>query len=324
MTGLAGGDHLHFTMLVNGQMVNPVEWWDPHWIEDRILRKLRSTAGHAARPRAGLEIPWLLCSRLTHVLRVIASLLAGQPSRLRRLRSSAAPRPARRRADAKRVDQATAAQARAAACSFEGPAAAEPADQDDGDPACERANPRGRAVRDVRRCTNGGLDNVFVYVKDGLGNYYFETPTEPVKLDQRAAATRRTCSASAPGSRSRSSTATPTLHNVHALPQANQEFNFRQQIQGMKNRRRSPRREVMVPFKCDVHGWMNAYAGVLDHPYFAVTSRRRTVRAEGPAGGHLHDRSLAREARHADADGHVGEKETKDISFTFKAARRHH
>jgi murein DD-endopeptidase MepM/ murein hydrolase activator NlpD len=42
MTGLAAGDHLHFTMLVNGQMVNPVEWWDSHWIEDRILRKLRA------------------------------------------------------------------------------------------------------------------------------------------------------------------------------------------------------------------------------------------------------------------------------------------
>ena len=40
-TGMALGDHLHFTMLVNGQMVNPVEWWDPHWIQDRILRKLR-------------------------------------------------------------------------------------------------------------------------------------------------------------------------------------------------------------------------------------------------------------------------------------------
>ena len=41
ITGLAVGDHLHFTMLVNGQMVNPVEWWDAHWIEDRVLRKLR-------------------------------------------------------------------------------------------------------------------------------------------------------------------------------------------------------------------------------------------------------------------------------------------
>jgi len=45
MTGLAGGDHLHFTMLVNGQMVNPVEWWDQHWIQDRILRKLREASG---------------------------------------------------------------------------------------------------------------------------------------------------------------------------------------------------------------------------------------------------------------------------------------
>jgi murein DD-endopeptidase MepM/ murein hydrolase activator NlpD len=44
MTGLAGGDHLHFTMLINGQMVNPIEWWDSHWIEDRILRKLRSAS----------------------------------------------------------------------------------------------------------------------------------------------------------------------------------------------------------------------------------------------------------------------------------------
>jgi murein DD-endopeptidase MepM/ murein hydrolase activator NlpD len=41
MTGMAGGDHLHFTMLVGGQMVNPVEWWDGHWIEDRVLRKLK-------------------------------------------------------------------------------------------------------------------------------------------------------------------------------------------------------------------------------------------------------------------------------------------
>jgi hypothetical protein len=39
-TGLAGGDHLHFTMLLQGLAINPVEWWDPHWIQDRIARKL--------------------------------------------------------------------------------------------------------------------------------------------------------------------------------------------------------------------------------------------------------------------------------------------
>ncbi len=47
-TGLAGGDHLHFTMLVSGQTVNPVEWWDPHWIADRVDRKLREAG--AAEP----------------------------------------------------------------------------------------------------------------------------------------------------------------------------------------------------------------------------------------------------------------------------------
>jgi len=45
MTGLAGGDHLHFTMLVGGRPVSPVEWWDPHWIEDRVTRKLREAGG---------------------------------------------------------------------------------------------------------------------------------------------------------------------------------------------------------------------------------------------------------------------------------------
>ncbi|MFN3322573.1 MAG: M23 family metallopeptidase [Bryobacteraceae bacterium] len=39
-TGLAGGDHLHFSMQIDGVQVNPVEWWDGHWIQDRILSKL--------------------------------------------------------------------------------------------------------------------------------------------------------------------------------------------------------------------------------------------------------------------------------------------
>jgi hypothetical protein len=39
-TGLAGGDHLHFSMQVDGVQVNPIEWWDEHWIKDRILSKV--------------------------------------------------------------------------------------------------------------------------------------------------------------------------------------------------------------------------------------------------------------------------------------------
>ena len=44
-TGLAGGDHLHFTMLLNGNAVTPVDWWSAQWVEDRIMRKLREAEG---------------------------------------------------------------------------------------------------------------------------------------------------------------------------------------------------------------------------------------------------------------------------------------
>jgi murein DD-endopeptidase MepM/ murein hydrolase activator NlpD len=44
-TGLAGGDHLHFTILLQGVPVNPVEWWDQHWMDDRVLRKIRDAGG---------------------------------------------------------------------------------------------------------------------------------------------------------------------------------------------------------------------------------------------------------------------------------------
>ena len=44
-TGLAGGDHLHFSMLVHHLFVDPIEWWDPHWIQDNITLKLDSVRG---------------------------------------------------------------------------------------------------------------------------------------------------------------------------------------------------------------------------------------------------------------------------------------
>ncbi len=49
-TGLAGGDHLHFTMQVDGVQVNAVEWWDPHWIKDRILSKMGAEIAAGTEP----------------------------------------------------------------------------------------------------------------------------------------------------------------------------------------------------------------------------------------------------------------------------------
>ena len=44
-TGLAGGDHLHFTTLVGGEQVTPVDWWSTQWMQDRVLRKIEALRG---------------------------------------------------------------------------------------------------------------------------------------------------------------------------------------------------------------------------------------------------------------------------------------
>jgi len=51
-TGLAGGDHLHFGMIIQGQFVNPLEWWDPHWIKDNVELQLRP----AQQPKAAEKV----------------------------------------------------------------------------------------------------------------------------------------------------------------------------------------------------------------------------------------------------------------------------
>ncbi len=46
-TGLAGGDHLHFTMLLSGNAVTPIDWWSWQWVQDRIMRKLTEAGAPA-------------------------------------------------------------------------------------------------------------------------------------------------------------------------------------------------------------------------------------------------------------------------------------
>ena len=40
MTGMAGGDHIHFAMQLDGVQIDPKEWWDPHWIQDHITKRI--------------------------------------------------------------------------------------------------------------------------------------------------------------------------------------------------------------------------------------------------------------------------------------------
>ena len=65
----------------------------------------------------------------------------------------------------------------------------------------------------------------------------------------------------------------PLLHNVHGTPKVNKEFNFAQPVKGQENAVTFDKPEVFVRIKCDVHSWMFTYAGVCEHPYFAVTDK---------------------------------------------------
>lgn len=119
----------------------------------------------------------------------------------------------------------------------------------------------------------GALRNAFVYVKDGLDPAYaFDVPTTPAVLDQKGCIYTPRVLGVRVGQSIEVVNSDPTLHNVHALPMVNQEFNHGQPKQFSRLSKAFTAPEVMVRFKCDVHSWMAAWVGVVPHPYFAVTA----------------------------------------------------
>ena len=168
---------------------------------------------------------------------------------------------------------------------------------------------------------NGGLQNVFVYVKDGLGDLRFPVPSTPVLLDQKGCLYVPHVLGIQMGQPLEIGNGDPTLHNVHALPAANREFNEGYPLPGIKRTHTFSTKEVMVPFKCDVHGWMHAYVGVLDHPFFAVTGPDGAFELKGLPPG-----TYTVEAWHEKLGTQtqtviIGASETKgDVGFTFKSA----
>jgi plastocyanin len=172
--------------------------------------------------------------------------------------------------NAKRVDAATAATV-AGQVIFEGRVPASRPIDVSSDRACANENPNGVAP-DELVVDNGALDNVFVYIKDSMSDYGFDVPADAVKLDQRGCRFVPHVAAVQVGQPLTISNSDDTAHNVHALPAVNQGFNRGQALKNMADTKVFTKREVMIPFKCDIHPWMHAYVGVMDHPYFAVTS----------------------------------------------------
>jgi hypothetical protein len=78
--------------------------------------------------------------------------------------------------------------------------------------------------------------------------------------------------------------------------------------------------EVMVPLKCDLHTWMNAYVGVLEHPFFAVTADGGRFELKGLPPGTYTIEAWHEKAGTQTLQVTIGASESKDIGFTFKAA----
>jgi len=118
---------------------------------------------------------------------------------------------------------------------------------------------------------DGGLKNVFVHIRDNFDEYTFDMPAGPVTMDQKGCVYAPRVFGVRVGQPIEILNSDATVHNVHALPMQNQEFNESQPRQGMRTSKIFTVPEVMVRFKCDFHGWMAAYVGVMAHPFFAVT-----------------------------------------------------
>jgi plastocyanin len=149
----------------------------------------------------------------------------------------------------------------------------------DADPKC---TPEPGAVADrLLVGPDNGLKNVFVHVKDGLGNRKYAVPTTPVMLDQKGCQYVPHVFGVQVGQPVQIANSDPTMHNVNSAPRENRPFNFGQVPKTPAVTRTFAVAEIGVPFRCDVHSWMNAYAGVVPHPFFAVTSADGTFEIKG-------------------------------------------
>ena len=183
------------------------------------------------------------------------------------------------------------------------------------DPYCD-GQPK-LVTADVVTGSGGGLQNVFIYVKDGLGTLRFPVPATPVVLDQKGCQYAPRVLGIQTGQTLAIHNSDSTLHNMHASPEHNQEFNKALGQQGLNHTHTFSTAEVMVPFKCDVHRWMRAWVGVLDHPFHAVSAADGSFSLKGlPPGTYTieawHEK-LGRQTQSVT----IGANEAQPVAFTF-------
>ena len=185
-------------------------------------------------------------------------------------------------------------------------------------PACARQHSTPAKSEEVVVNDNGTLRNVFVWVKSGLPDRQWPTPSTPVELNQHTCMYQPHVIGVMTNQNIEIVNDDPTNHNIHPLPKINREWNESQPPKGEKKMKSFARQEVMIPVKCNVHPWMRAYIGVVSHPYFAVTGGDGTFTIKNLPPGTYTIEAWQEKYGPQEMTVTVAPKETKTADFTFK------
>lgn len=166
------------------------------------------------------------------------------------------------------------------------------------------------------------MANIFVRVKTGLPDEDYPTPEEPAVLDQQGCMYEPHVFGIQTGQTLRILNSDGLLHNVHALPKKNQEFNMAMPANRKEATTTFKKAEGIFKFKCDVHPWMTAYTAVLKHPYFDVTEKDGAFEISGLPAGTYEIEAWHEKLGTKTAEVTVGEEETKTVDFTMTVPKR--
>ncbi|HMA17338.1 MAG TPA: carboxypeptidase regulatory-like domain-containing protein, partial [Thermoanaerobaculia bacterium] len=187
----------------------------------------------------------------------------------------------------------------------------------DADAFCKGAHAQAVYTQEVVVNPNNTLQWVFVYVKEGVSGTY-PAPTTPVTIDQQGCQYHPHVFGIQAGQPLKIVNSDSTLHNIHALPKKNAEFNIGQPFKGMETIKKFDTAEIPVHFKCDVHKWMGAYAGVVNHPFFAVTNEQGTFEIKNLPPGNYVIEAWQEKYGAQTQNVTVSGSESKTVDFTFK------
>jgi plastocyanin len=183
------------------------------------------------------------------------------------------------------------------------------------DPACKGTNEAENIVVD-----GGDLANVFVYVKDGLGNRTFDVPKDPVMLDQSGCKYHPHVLGVMAGQTVQIKNDDMTTHNIHPTPKDNREWNESQPPSAPPIEKNFAREEIMLPVKCNQHPWMKMYVSVVKSPFFAVTDKSGKYEIKGLPPGDYTIAFVHEKLGEQDQKVTVAAKDSKTVDQSFKAA----